>query len=132
EGRFGPGVGPGVSPHVGVTRSMLASGTWFKIPIREEGIYRIDPAYLEGLGVSVAGLDPSRLQVYHNGGGMLPEKNSTPRPADLIENPVWVRGGGDGAFDAGDALFFYAEAPSGWRWKADTLDAENSRWEHYI
>src|SRR5690606_6488682 len=122
----------GASPHVGVTRSVLAEGTWFKIPIREEGIYRIDRAYLEGLGVEVAGLDPSRLQVYHNGGAMLPEVNSTPRPADLVENPVWMLGGDDGTFGAGDALLFYAEAPNGWRWVPDPAVPGDGSWEHYI
>lgn len=122
----------GASPHVGVTRSVLAEGTWFKIPIREEGIYRIDRAYLEGLGVEVAGLDPSRLQVYHNGGAMLPEVNSTQRPADLVENPVWMLGGDDGTFGAGDALLFYAEAPNGWRWVPDPAVPGDGSWEHYI
>ncbi|MDX1420136.1 MAG: type IX secretion system sortase PorU [Rubricoccaceae bacterium] len=128
DGRFG---GPGgVSPHVEVTRSVLAEGTWFKIPIRKEGVYRIDRAYLNALGV--AAVDPSRLQVYHNGGGMLPAHNAAPRPADLVENPVWVTGGGDGSFDDGDALYFYAEGPNGWTWEADAADPDDSRWAHYI
>jgi hypothetical protein len=128
EGAFFRG---GVSPHVAVERSALAEGTWFKIPITREGVYRIDRAYLQALGVS-GGLDPARLQVYHNGGGMLPEVNSAPRPADLLENPAWITGGEDGSFDDGDALYFYAEGPNGWRWRNDTLIAANSRWEHAI
>lgn len=127
----GARLGGGVSPHVGVGQSVLAEGTWFKVPIREEGVYRVDRAYLAALGVDVANLDPARLQVYHNGGDMLPAVNSTPRPADLVENPAWVTGGDDGRFDESDALLFYAEAPNGWRWTPADAVGEN-RWEHWI
>ena len=108
--------GGGTNPHVAVTRSALAEGTFYKIPITEEGIYRIDRDYLGRLGVDVETLSPSRLQIFHNGGAALPELNSDPRPADLLENPVYVEGGSDGSFDEGDALYFFAEAPRGWTW----------------
>ncbi|HYE94903.1 MAG TPA: type IX secretion system sortase PorU [Rubricoccaceae bacterium] len=110
------------NPHLTVERSVLADGRWFKIPIPREGVYRVDAAYLQGLGLS--GVDPSALQVYHNGGAALPALNSDPRPADLVENPVLVRTGAGGAFEA---LYFYAEEPRGWRW-----DAADSRWEHHL
>ncbi|MFN3597011.1 MAG: type IX secretion system sortase PorU [Rubricoccaceae bacterium] len=104
------------NPHLAVTRSVLADGTWFKIPIRREGIYRLDAAYLGGLGAGA--VDLTRVQVYGNGGRPLPALNRAPRPADLTEVPTFVSGG---------ALYFYAEAPNGWNW-----NAAQGRWEHFV
>jgi hypothetical protein len=121
---------PASNPHLSVTRSVLADGLIFKIPIREEGLYRIDRAVLSELlsrvGRSLSEVDPRRLQLYGNGGAPLPALNSAPRAADLIENPVWRIGLDDGAFDAGDALIFYAAGPQGW-----TYNAQRGEWEHY-
>ncbi len=123
------------NPHLGVTESVLAQGTWYKIPITREGVYRIDRAYLQSLGVNVAGLNPARLQVYGNGGASVPAINNEFRHPDLVENAVLVTGSGDGSFDEGDALFFYAEAPNGWTWVPDSNPSDSvddSHWEHYI
>ncbi len=118
------------NPHLSVTRSVLADGLIFKIPVREEGLYRIDRAVLSELlarvGRSLSEIDPRQLQLYGNGGAPLPALNSAPRPADLIENPVWRVGLDDGSFDAGDALIFYAAGPQGW-----TYNAQRGEWEHY-
>lgn len=125
----GAGGGPrgATNPHLGVGTSVLASGTWYKIPFTREGVYRIDRAYVSALGLDPGSTDPARLQIYGNGGRPLPALNSAPRPADLVENPTLVVGGGDGRFDEGDALYFFAEAPSGWDW-----DAAAGRWSHYV
>ena len=123
------------NPHLGVSRSALADGTWYKIPITREGMYRIDRAYLQSLGVNVNGLNPASLQVFGNGGASVPAVNMDDRHPDLVENAVLVTGSGDGSFDEGDALFFYAEAPNGWTWipDSDPDDGEDdSHWAHYI
>ncbi len=101
-------------------QSVLSEGNWYKIGITEEGIYRIDAAFLSDLGLDVNNLDPRRLQLYGNGGGMLPQPNATPRPDDLIENAVLVTGEADGAFDAGDALVFYGQGPHRWKYNAES------------
>ncbi|GIV60225.1 MAG: hypothetical protein KatS3mg043_1314 [Rhodothermaceae bacterium] len=120
-----------MNPHLAVDRSVLADGIVFKIPITEEGIYRIDRAYLaaigEAVGLSPDAIEPNNLQVFGNGGAPLPALNSADRIPDLAENPVFVRGGGDGAFNQGDVLLFYAAAPRGWRY-----DPETDRWTHYV
>jgi hypothetical protein len=117
----------GGSPHVGVGRSALTDGRWFKIPFAREGVYRIDRAYVQALGLDAATTDPARLQVYGNGGRPLPALTSAPRPVDLVENATLVVGGGDGRFDEGDAVYFFAEGPYGWNW-----DAVASRWTHFL
>lgn len=119
------------NPHLAITESVLASGQVFKIPVTEEGLYRIDRAFLSQLGLSPDSIEPNRLKVYGNGGQPLPALNSAPRPADLVENPVLVQGGGDGSFDEGDALLFYANGPRGWTYEIAEEDDEGA-WVHYV
>lgn len=115
------------NPHLAVERSVLADGTWYKMPIHEEGVYRIDRAVLQSFGINPDATDPARVQVYGNGGDMLPALNSAPRIADLAENTTLAVGGGDGSFDEGDAVYFFAEGPYGWTW-----DTAQGRWTHFI
>src|SRR5690606_13537546 len=124
--------GPSDNPHLAVEQSVLASGTWFKVPVTEEGIYRIDRAYLQSLGLSPDGIDPNEVAVFGNGGMPVPALNSADRIADLAENATLVVGGGDGSFGQGDAVYFYGAAPSAWRW--DTTEAALGRpgWRHAI
>ncbi len=137
--------GPSSNPHLAVERSVLADGIVYKIAVTQEGLYRIDRAFLQnlpGLERSPDSIDPHTVKVFGNGGKPLPARNGDPRPADLIENPVFVRGGGDGAFNQGDAVVFYAAAPTGWEATIDrdfrgdpVLDVEGNvvrRWRHYV
>lgn len=117
--------GPSTNPHLLVTRSQLADGTVFKMSIVEEGMYRIDRDLLEALGLNPDTIDPNSLHVYGNGGAPLPALNSAFRHADIVENGIFRRGGGDGRFDQGDVILFYAAGPSGWQYRA-------SEWEHYV
>lgn len=91
--------------------SVLNTHTWFKIGITEEGIYGIDHATLQALGVDTRQLDPSRIQMYSNPIGTLPEANSAERIDDLTEIALEVVGGGDGTFDEGDRILFYGTGP---------------------
>ena len=110
-----------------VQQSALSDGTIIKFPITREGIYRIDRTFLSEAGLNPDAIDPDKIQILGNGGAPLPALNSDPRPADLLENPVLVRGGGDGSFDDADVLLFYGAPPTGWNY--DTDDAE---WQHYV
>jgi len=133
------------NPHLGVTRSVLAEGRIFRLRITSPGVYRIDREFLDrlpNLGVDPAGIDPDHIKVYGNGGAPVPALNSADRVADLAQNRVFVQGGGDGSFDAGDAIWFYAHGPSGWRSAQlrdsflrpiRDFDGEPRRyWQHYV
>ena len=65
----------------------------YRITLREGGIYQLTYADLAGAGVPVATLDPRRLRIYHG-------------DAELA---IEVTGEGDGRFDPGDVVRFYAE-----------------------
>ncbi len=98
------------------THSALSEGRWIKIGVAETGMYRIDRNQLQSLGLDPASLDARNLQLWGNGGQMLPQRNSAPRPDDLIENPVLVEETG-GSFGA---LTFYAQGPHTWKYQPTT------------
>ncbi len=71
--------------------SVLASGNWYRIGVKDAGIYRIDIPFLNTLGVNTANLASSTFRLFGNGGTMLPEDPGTPKTDDLIENPCYDR-----------------------------------------
>lgn len=101
-----------------VAHSVLAdfSKKWYKISIERDGVYRIDAAFLNSIGVNVSQLNPQHINVYGNAMGKLPEKNSDYRPDDLVKNPIFVSGEADGVFNDSDYILFYAHGPSKWKY----------------
>ncbi|ELR72259.1 hypothetical protein C900_01813 [Fulvivirga imtechensis AK7] len=93
------------------SNSVLAEGTWYKLAVAEEGIYKIDRKFLSDIGIDASSIDPRNIKIYGNGGGMLPQANNAPRLTDLVENSIWVNGESDGKFDNGDYVIFYAQGP---------------------
>lgn len=91
--------------------SVLATGSWFKLAIADEGVYKINSSMLSKMGLSVDNLDPAMLAVYGNGGKMLPQPNDAFRYDDLMEIAIYVKGEDDGKFDQDDYLLFYAQDP---------------------
>jgi hypothetical protein len=99
-----------------VANSVLkeGSGIWYKIAVDRDGIYKIDKSFLESCGINTNNLDPSHINIYGNGEGMLPEKNSLPRIDDLAKNAIFIQGEGDGSFDNSDYILFYGWGPHRW------------------
>jgi hypothetical protein len=98
-------------PVAGQRNSVLSSGKWYKLAVTQTGVHKIDINLLRGLGIDPAGLNPARIQIYGNGGAMLPQRNASVRTNDLVQNAIMVQGEEDGKFDAGDKIFFFAEGP---------------------
>lgn len=97
------------------SNSVLSSGDWYKIGARQRGLYKIDFDFIKNkLGVNPAGINPANIRLYGNGGTMIPEDNAVVHPMDLTENAVWINDGGDGKFDQGDYIVFYANGPMSW------------------
>lgn len=94
--------------------SVLASGNWYKIAVAKEGIYKLTYADLQQMGMNVSSINPAHIRVYGNGGGMLTHTNSGFRYDDLQENAIYVSEGGDGKFDSGDYILFYAQSAHLW------------------
>lgn len=96
--------------------SVLATGRWYKVGVSETGIQKLSYADLDALGMDVSQINPKHLRVYHNGGGLLNERNGDPRFDDLVEVPIVVSGEADGHFDQNDYILFYARGPVTWRY----------------
>lgn len=94
-----------------VQESVLNHNTWFKIGVTEDGVYGIDYADLQALGVDMQGLNPDRIRLFGNAPGLLPEGNAEERYDDLTEIAIQVTGSENGVFDPDDKILFYANGP---------------------
>ena len=97
--------------------SVLKEGTgfWYKIAVTKDGIYKIDKSFLDACGINTSNLNPNHINIYGNGEGVLPEKNSTPRIDDLAKNSIYVHGDSDGVFNDADYILFYGWGPHRWQ-----------------
>ncbi len=102
------------------TNSVLSSGFWGKIAIKDAGIYKVDVALLTALGFNVSGISSNAIRLFGNGGNMLSETNADKPIDDLAENAIMVVDGGDGLFNGGDYFLFYAAGPN--RWLNDSIN----------
>jgi len=94
--------------------SVLAQGDWYKFSVDTTGVFKIDKNLLQRIGISTNGLNPKNIQIFGNGGHLLPVLNSDFRNEDLKENAIYVEGEADGSFDANDFILFYAKGPHDW------------------
>ena len=92
-----------------VNDSPLSTGTWYRIPINQDGIYILDRAYLQNLGLSVTTVDPRNIQIWRAVGTELPRLNSASRP-EFMQVPILVTGEGNGQLDVSDAVIFYGSS----------------------
>lgn len=95
--------------------SVLSSGQWYKVGVSETGVYRISADQLKKMGFDLSKTDPKRISIFGQHGGMIPQRNSDPRPSDLVELAIQVVGEDDGAFNNQDYILFYATGPDGIR-----------------
>ena len=71
---------------------------YYKFPITRAAIYRIDSTTLANSGIPVNMIDARNIQLFYHG----------------VEVPLFVRGEGDGIFNAGDFIEFFGEGNDGW------------------
>jgi Peptidase family C25 len=107
------------------SQSVLGTGQWYKVGVKDAGIYKVTVSQLTQLGINTANIASSAIRLYGNGGGMLPENNALPRPDDLLENAIAVNDGGDGIFNGNDYFLFYSSGADTWQ-----KDSVNQRFRH--
>lgn len=94
-----------------VAHSVLATGRWWKLDIGQTGIYRLATSDL----ASLAGQRVADIALYGHPGGTLDPTNGNPRPDDLEEMAIDIHDlNGNGTFDEGDYILFYASGPDRW------------------
>jgi len=103
-----------------ITNSVLASGIWKRFYVQKSGVYKISKSFLSDLGFNMNAVNPQKIQIYGNGGRMVPLSNSASYPNDLEENAIQVIGESDGSFDNDDFILFYAEGMDNWSQENNT------------
>lgn len=91
--------------------SVLSSGDWYRIQIKESGVYKITFDELESIGIS----NPANISVFGNGGGMLPINHLSTYKDDLHEIAIKRISNGSESY-----ILFYAEGPN--TFKYDTAN----------
>ncbi len=110
--------------------SVLAKGEWYRVCVEKEGVFRLGHQELTDLGMNPSQINKSTLQIYGNGGGMLPEANNQFRHTDLQENAIWVSGSNSGSFTTNDFILFYGQSPHRWFYNENT-DLFEHQVHHY-
>jgi hypothetical protein len=113
-----------------LVNSVLASGDFYKIEVKEDGIYKIDKNFLSNAGINVNNIDPRTIKMYGNGGKELPYDNLEPVYDDLTELKIFVEGENDGHFDDNDYILFYGNSPNWWSYNPVTRK-EKHNINHY-
>lgn len=85
---------------------------YYKLAVDEDGVYGLDYAYLDSLGVPVDEINPQTVKVYLRG----------------EEIPLYVKGEEDTAFDPGDYIAFYGERNDGDTTYYNLYSDENIYW----
>ena len=97
--------------HSYVSSSVLATGKFVKIKIKESGIYKLTYEALNSMGVN-----PGNVRIFGYGGALLEQSFLLPKPDDLPEVAVWMEKGSDGVFNAGDYILFYGQGIVKWKY----------------
>ncbi|GAA4318930.1 type IX secretion system sortase PorU [Flaviaesturariibacter amylovorans] len=107
--------------------SVLVSGSWYRVAVPAEGVYKMDAAFLSGLGLG-NNIPSSALRVWGATPGMVPEANATARVDDFREIALAVSDGGDGSLGGSDYVLFYAPGPN--PWQKDSLNRSFTHRKH--
>ncbi len=86
---------------------------WYKIVVRENGIYKIDRSMLLQAGAPVNDIDPTTFRIFSGGGKTLPLNNSSSFQ-ELKELSIFVSGEEDSSFDSDDFILFFAWSVNDW------------------
>lgn len=94
--------------------SVLATGDWWRIEVRNAGIYRLTAADVPQL----VGVNTDLIGLYGGDGTLLPINNSELPGEDLRPIPIdIVDHNGNGTMDSGDEVIFYGEGTGVWRYQ---------------
>lgn len=110
-----------------ISSSVLSQGNWYKFKVYSTGLYKITYEDLKNLGITNFG----NIRIFGNGGRALPYSNKASRKIDLNEVPIIVEKGGDGVFNSGDYIIFYAEGPINYRYNGSMLIPEIHPYNNY-
>jgi hypothetical protein len=106
--------------------SVLSSGTWYRIGVPSSGIYKMNYSFLKSLGLDMSSINKQRIQLYGNGGAMLPFQNAVFRYDDLVQDAIYVSGSsGQTKLDSADYILFYGDGPNKWTYSPSNPAGSN-------
>ncbi len=108
------------------------SENWIRLRITERGLHRIEYGDVEGVGAAASVIDPATFRVFTGGGLPLPEAFDAARPDWMGECTILVDDGGDGSFDAGDGVVFFALAEDGWSDDYGIVDPDEPHYQNHF
>lgn len=101
--------------------SVLATGNWTKVAVKETGIYKLTYNQLSDMGVT-----PEDVSIFTTTPGKL-STLITDYVDDLKEIPIYVDKGSDGVFNSGDFILFYAQGQDVWNYNYNTTKYEHEQ-----
>jgi len=114
------------SNYAKASTSVLSTGKWKKIYVKETGIYKLTYSDIKGMGIN-----PDLVQIYGYGGALLSENFSlTGYQDDLPPVAVYKELGADSIFNSGDYILFYAKGPISWIYNTSSSIFQRVR-NHY-
>ncbi|MFT7606949.1 MAG: hypothetical protein ACI8VT_004552, partial [Saprospiraceae bacterium] len=101
--------------------SELSDGDIYKIAVTETGMHKMSYEFLKNeLGIDIDNINPDKIRLLGNGGGMLPELIDETRYDDLEEINIRIVGDEDDQFNSTDFILFYAEGADKWYYNEGT------------
>lgn len=97
--------------------SAMRDGEWYQFRISESGMYKLSYTQITEAGIDVSSIPSSNIKMY-GFGGMIEEFNDDYRHKDIPEIAIKMVDGGDGIFNSGDYIVFYAQGPDTWKYKS--------------
>ncbi len=97
--------------------SVLKDGDSYKMATTQEGMYRLDAAFFQSIGIDIGSINPAKIQIFGNGAGYVPQANVEDRYDDVHENPIFVSAQGN-TFGQNDYVLFYGASPHNWVYNA--------------
>jgi hypothetical protein len=109
---------------------IFSKGAWGRVGVTGRGVYKIDVAALNSMGLLPAGgvIATDKIRLFGSGGAMLPEAVGAKRLGSFTEHALMVFDGGDGILSGQDYFIFYAPGPHQWRY--DSVGARYSYTHH--
>jgi hypothetical protein len=92
------------------SQSVLVKDGIVKVSTVNEGVHKIDLAFLESIGLNANDINPNRIQVYGMPGGHIPQSNSIDYPNDPQPIPIKIDANANEFFESGEFIYFYADA----------------------
>ena len=97
------------------------SEKWYKIVVKEDGIYKIGKKELERAGIRIGDLNPAEIRIFNGGGKELLLDPGAVQP-ELRELSIYIQGEEDGSFDSDDFILFFGQGVRGWEYDSSLND----------